>query len=236
MLILAGACSVAFVLIHLFIGKLAFLDVLPRSRWLSFSGGVAVAYVFLHILPELSSHQQTFARGLRVGDNAAEAWVYLVALSGLAFFYGLERAAKASRRSSAKDRVESEVLWMHIVSFGVYNVLIGYLLLQRPRPTPRSRQRRSDGAKNRRRGIRRERAPRFWPWPVAFTSGGAAVPTAGRERGPISGAQGSRRSDGAARIVCTASAKRAVAVSWRSAEPQSRSRGPSSRPVYDSPA
>ncbi|MBM6583594.1 hypothetical protein ILT44_25680 [Microvirga sp. BT689] len=50
-----------FVLIHLFIGKLHFLDVVPRSRWLSLAGGVAVSYIFLHILPELSAHQATFA-------------------------------------------------------------------------------------------------------------------------------------------------------------------------------
>ena len=64
-LFLTGACAVAFALIHLFIGKLTFLNALPRSRWLSFAGGVAVAYVFLHILPELSGHQETFAEGAR---------------------------------------------------------------------------------------------------------------------------------------------------------------------------
>ena len=131
MLILTGVFSVAFALIHIFIGRLIFLDVLPRSRWLSFAGGVAVAYVFLHIMPELSRHQETFSKGLGVSDKAAEAWVYLVALSGLSLFYGLERAAKTSRKSSAEDRVESEILWLHIVSFGIYNILIGYLLLHR---------------------------------------------------------------------------------------------------------
>lgn len=131
MVILTGACAAGFALIHVFIGRLTFLDIVPRSRWLSFAGGVAVAYVFLHILPELSGHQDTFARALDLSDRAAEGWVYLVALSGLALFYGLERAAKASRRSSADDRVESEILWLHIASFGIYNILIGYLLLHR---------------------------------------------------------------------------------------------------------
>lgn len=134
MLVITGACAVAFALIHLFIGKLTFLDVVPRSRWLSFAGGVAVAYVFLHILPELSGHQQTFAQALGVSDATAEVWVYLVALSGLALFYGLERAAKVSRKSSARDRVEAEVLWLHIASFAAYNILIGYLLLHREEP------------------------------------------------------------------------------------------------------
>ncbi len=137
-LFLTGASVFAFALIHLFIGKLTFLDVLPRSRWLSFAGGVAVAYVFLHILPELSGHQKAFAEGLGVGERAAESWVYLISFSGLALFYGLERAVKKSRKSSDRDRVEAEILWLHIISFGIYNILIGYLLLHREETGVRS--------------------------------------------------------------------------------------------------
>lgn len=131
MFVLTGAFAVAFALIHVFVGRLTFLDVVPRSRWLSFAGGVAVAYVFLHILPELSGHRQTFAEGLGIGYRAAEALVYLVAFFGLALFYGLERGVKTSRGSSGGNRIASELLWLHIVSFGLYNVLVGYLLLHR---------------------------------------------------------------------------------------------------------
>ena len=53
-----------------------------------------VAYVFLHVLPELSRHRRTFAESLGVGEERAEVWVYLVALLGLSAFYGLERIAK----------------------------------------------------------------------------------------------------------------------------------------------
>jgi hypothetical protein len=121
-----------FAAIHLFIGRLKLLDVVPRSRGLSFAGGVAVAYVFLHIMPELAEHQETFAEGLELGESAAEILVYAVALLGLAAFYGLERAVKAERgRRKRESRGESAVFWLHIGSFGLYNVLIGYLLLHR---------------------------------------------------------------------------------------------------------
>jgi zinc transporter ZupT len=133
MIYLTALFATALALIHLLIGKLRFLDVVPRNRWLSASGGVAVAYVFLHILPELSSHQETFAKGLGLGEQAAEGWVYLIALTGLATFYGLERAAKVSRGRSrdGDDVVEAEIFWIHISSFGLYNLIIGYLLLPR---------------------------------------------------------------------------------------------------------
>ena len=88
---LTALLAVGFVLIHLFIGRLRLLDVVPRSRWLSFAGGVAVAYIFLHILPELGAHQRTFAEELGIGARSAEAWVYLIALAGLAAVRVLEQ-------------------------------------------------------------------------------------------------------------------------------------------------
>ena len=50
MLVATGLLALGFALIHLLIGRLAFLRAIPRSRWLSGAGGVAVAYVFLHVL------------------------------------------------------------------------------------------------------------------------------------------------------------------------------------------
>jgi hypothetical protein len=124
-----------FALVHLLIGRLRFLDALPRSRWLSAAGGVAVAYVFLHVLPELALHTATFAESFRLSEERAEALVYLVALAGLAAFYGLERAAKTSRararRDGEGDAVEPGAFWLHMGSFALYNVLIGTLLLHR---------------------------------------------------------------------------------------------------------
>lgn len=128
---LTAVFAAVFALIHIFIGKLRFLDVIPRSRWLSAAGGVAVAYVFLHVLPQLSVHQETFSRELGLGGRPAEMLVYAVALIGLAIFYGLERAAKLARARAANGRGHARPFWLHIGSFGLFNVLIGYLLIHR---------------------------------------------------------------------------------------------------------
>ena len=135
MLLLTGLAALGFALIHLLIGRLRFLEVVPRSRWLSFAGGVAVAYVFLHILPDLAAHQQTFAQALGVAPRTAERWVYLVALAGLAVFYGLERAVRRARgrwrTRPGAEPTASGAFWLHVGSFTLYNMLIGYLLLHR---------------------------------------------------------------------------------------------------------
>lgn len=134
-LVLTLICATAFALIHLGVRRLAFLETVPRHGWLSFSAGVAVAYVFLHVLPELAAHEETFASALDVAGETAEAWVYSLALVGLAVFYGLERLAHGSRSRSRSDRgtdaVEAHLFWLHLGPFLLYNLLIGYLLLHR---------------------------------------------------------------------------------------------------------
>lgn len=123
---------------HLFSGKLRFLDTTPRSIWLSASSGVSVAYVFVHILPELSEAQETVREAVGEALAFLQHHVYLLALLGLAVFYGLERTAKVSRQRNSKagrrDVTETGVFWLHIFSFTVYNALIGYLLLHREQP------------------------------------------------------------------------------------------------------
>ncbi len=135
MLILTGLAALAFVAVHLLIGRLTFLEGRPRHVLLSFAGGVAVAYIYLHVLPELAAHQRVFARELHMGDSAAEAWVYLISLLGLVFFFGLETAARRSRgrrlATTGESRLEREVKGVHLASFFFFNFLLGYLLLHR---------------------------------------------------------------------------------------------------------
>ncbi len=132
LLALAGLVAV-----HLFSDRLRFLDGTPRSIWLSVAGGISVAYVFVHLLPELAEGQEVIAEALEGGEGLAflESHVYLVALVGLAVFYGLDRLATTSRRrereAGKEDSTSLGVFWLHISSFAAYNFLIGYLLLHR---------------------------------------------------------------------------------------------------------
>lgn len=127
-----GLMAVAFCLVHLFVGRLRFLDRNPRSRWLSFAGGVAVAYVFLHMLPELGAHVGTFRRATGLEAVRAESAVYGLAMIGLAVFYGTERALKRSRGERGDgDRPESSVFWLHIAASSLLIFVIGYLLNHR---------------------------------------------------------------------------------------------------------
>ena len=125
---------VALVLMHLVVGNLRLLAGTPRSAWLSGAGGVSVAYVFVHLLPELAEGQKSVSERLGEGVAFLERHVYLLALLGSVVFYGLERAAVVARRHhrgvDGGETAGVRTFWLHMVSFGIYNALIGYLLRQ----------------------------------------------------------------------------------------------------------
>ena len=137
-IVLSALLAAGLAVIHLFSGRLRSLAATPRSRWLSAAGGISVAYVFVHLLPDLAEEQETIREAAGESFSFLEYHVYLVALVGLAAFYGLERAAKVSRRrkrsAGKEDSTEAGVFWVHAASFCVYNALIGYLLLHREEP------------------------------------------------------------------------------------------------------
>ena len=138
-ILLTAVLAVSLALVHVFAGRLRFLHGIPRSRWLSGAGGVSVAYVFVHILPELQERQGVFEQSEAMSAGGfLEHHIYLIALLGVLVFYGLERAAKVSRESTPGEAAkESEtaappaVFWIHVASFAAYNFLIGYLLVHR---------------------------------------------------------------------------------------------------------
>ncbi len=134
---LSGLIALLLVLIHIYAGKFKALKRTPRSRWLSLSSGVSVAYVFVHILPDLGAAQAEFQSSVEIFDTI-EHHIYLLSLLGTLAFYGLERAAKVSRQRSRQegegDVTQPGVFWLHMVSFALYNALIGYLLVHREEP------------------------------------------------------------------------------------------------------
>lgn len=133
---LAGTllAAIALALLHLLAGRVHSHGVLPGRVWLSAGGGAAVAYVFVHLLPELGRANRIVSEFGLLG-GILERDVYLVALVGFVLFYGLEQLAqKGSKRSTGT--VKPWVFWIHVGSFGAYNTLIGYLLVHRDEHGP----------------------------------------------------------------------------------------------------
>ena len=127
----AVVAAVALALVHVGGGRLYRLDTVPRHVLLSAGSGVSVAYVFVHLLPELAEAQAHVAESNLTGVWASvERHAWLAALLGLLVFYGLELLAR--RHADTGRRGQPDLVGgLHLASYGVYNTIVGYLLVER---------------------------------------------------------------------------------------------------------
>lgn len=132
--------ALAFALVHVFGNRMRFLQATPRSIWLSFAGGISLSYVFVHLLPELAARQEEAIKQAGAGENGLfSLYAYVAALVGLVVFYGLDRLVRWARPGAPEENRAPpvELFWVHVGSYAVYTVLIGYLLVHREDPDPR---------------------------------------------------------------------------------------------------
>jgi hypothetical protein len=127
-----GALGLA--LVHLLADRIHRLHGIPRSSWLSFAGGTSVAFVFLHLMPELHEAQLEIAE--QIGGTLAllDHHLYLASMVGLIVYYGVEHAAlRRTGRGGDSDASQSAVegfFWVHVALFALFNALIAYLLIR----------------------------------------------------------------------------------------------------------
>lgn len=94
-----GALLIALLLaaLHLAAPRIRTLPFVPERATGSFAGGLAVAYVFLHLLPEIAAGNKAVGEALAdvvEPTPLLELGIFLVALAGFVAFYGLERLAR----------------------------------------------------------------------------------------------------------------------------------------------
>ncbi|WP_046175858.1 hypothetical protein [Domibacillus indicus] len=129
MAVLSFFFAIGFAVIHFSAKYMKFIKRVPRSRFFSFAGGAAVSYVFVHLLPELHTHQEVLEKTKSNLLQFIENHAYFVALLGISFFYGLENAV-TRKTKERRTHAGSGIFWIHIGVFFFYNMLIGYLLIQ----------------------------------------------------------------------------------------------------------
>jgi zinc transporter ZupT len=132
----SGLAAVVLAAVHLLARRFEeALGVVPRNRWLSVAGGVSIAYVFVHLLPEIAEVEE------HVRDSALTLpWLerhgWIAALAGLAVFYGLEHHARRAREQHPADETPDVVGRIHVSSYAAYNAIAGYLLRDRAEEGP----------------------------------------------------------------------------------------------------
>ena len=123
--------AVGLALVHMFSARLLALPAVPRSKWLSASSGMAVAFVFLALIPGMAADQATVQETTGIGGFLTKH-IYLSGLVGLATFYGVERFVATRRQAQKKppDALHDGAFLLSMTWFSVMNLIIGYLLVQ----------------------------------------------------------------------------------------------------------
>ncbi len=132
---------------HILCGRLPLIHRMEHSNWLSFSGGVAVAYVFESLLPKLGEWQGLIVDKEKMKNAAPKICedlglvdycgglpkfinyeIFFLALTGLVLFLWVDWAAQGRKaKSSDFGHGHSGLFGLHIGIFAAYNVLIGYI-------------------------------------------------------------------------------------------------------------
>ena len=107
-----------------------FANHLPGNgrAFVSFAGGVAVAYVFLHMLPDLVEYNKPIGRFLSNNQwltPFTELLIYIVSLLGFLVYYGFDLLAERYREEGHDDAL---VYKLHLMMFCFYNFLITYTM------------------------------------------------------------------------------------------------------------
>jgi hypothetical protein len=97
-----------------------FVNTLLHGKFLSVGGGIAIAYVFVDLLPSLSESDHLIHNWLSGFFPYFEHHVYVVALCGFLMFFLVDRSSNYVWKSTA--------FWLSICSYALINFFIGYAI------------------------------------------------------------------------------------------------------------
>lgn len=100
-----------------------------ERRITSFAGGFAVAYVFLHMLPELVEGNAAIGEALKEVvplTPLLDLGIFLLALFGFTVYYGLELLAQKSAQQGGQATMR--VYHLHLFMYCLYNFMITYTM------------------------------------------------------------------------------------------------------------
>jgi hypothetical protein len=127
--------AIAFACVFLFGRRLQVTRKGWRRASVSAGAGAAVAYVFVHLIPDLEEADRAFVQATVSRELwLPESHVYLAALAGFTVFYGLEHMVAWSRRTAQPKagpaNGDNPVFLLHIGGFAAYTAMVSYLMVR----------------------------------------------------------------------------------------------------------
>lgn len=115
-----------FSLVHLLAEKTRQVETITHGRFLSFGGGVAIAYVFVDLLPKLCKNNLVVQKAFSGIIPYAERHVYVVALAGFLLFFFINKTHSLKLRN--------HTFWLSMSSYALFNFLVGYAVVDKDNP------------------------------------------------------------------------------------------------------
>ena len=127
--------ALIFAAIFYFGGVLRLPERGHHRRLLSFGAGVSVAYVFVHLLPDLETARVVFVQSTsHISLPFRDLSVNLAAMIGFLVFYSLENMVVWSKKTAGQREgaatAGGPVFWLHIGGVAVSVWLISYLRIR----------------------------------------------------------------------------------------------------------
>ena len=122
--------------VHILCGKNSWWRFFEAHGWISFSAGASVAYVFIHIFPELNILQQNL-NGITSHHYNGQFFnhpLYLTALAGLCLPYLLDtlEISYAGNESRHHHKIHHSIFVKKTLVYIFYNAMLAYIIIRRP--------------------------------------------------------------------------------------------------------
>ncbi|MBA2726731.1 MAG: hypothetical protein H0U49_00970 [Parachlamydiaceae bacterium] len=121
---------IIFSLVHLFADRARQLNFNLQSHFLSTGSGIALAYIFIDLLPKLSKNESAVSGTLKKIFPYLEHHVYVMALLGFLLFFAVDRSQTLLRKQSV-------YYVLSLCSYALLNFLIGYAIVDKDDPEVR---------------------------------------------------------------------------------------------------
>jgi hypothetical protein len=115
-----------FAFIHIYANKIRKFDEITQARFLSGGQGVAIAYVFINLLPKLCLNDVIVKQSLQGIFPYFEKHVYIMALAGFLLFFIVDRTHTESGNNKK--------YWFSLYSYALFNFLVGYAVTDKNNP------------------------------------------------------------------------------------------------------
>lgn len=119
-----------FAFVHLFAQHAQRFNYDFRRRFLSIGSGIAIAYVFIDIMPKISKFERIVNSAIKPLFPYFERHVYVMALCGFLLFFIVDRSKNLLDNKPA-------FLYLTIGSYALFNLFIGYAVADADNPEVR---------------------------------------------------------------------------------------------------